>query len=1263
MNKRLRKWYSGHIKKQTVAQHDRSGDKGEDIRTIVFVSKEGGSCMKEKKHWNRRVLSFFLALAMVITQLGVWNAGKESVQAADSSVIYSDDMENDADVDWDVVWKISEGVTVERSADQWASNNKTKWWVFKSPVENQVTITRKVPVTSGIYTVSMETAGGNISGNIQIGEEKNTQSKEIVYGGWDDFKTTTDTINIENDSELTIQIEVDMQAEGWFDLDNFEVVKTSEENSEDDSSDNSTEYNLQITADNTTVEAGDTVSLTAVLKKGQTEIADLEAAGLHLYWWNNTTNSSGEFINYDESNGYSLTLQTTLGTLGTNEIQAKLQDAEWKDIVIKKIEITVNEASNSVKDAPIDVTKVNNLSSDFIMGMDISSMISELQSGVVYRDYDGNELKTLDDICRFIKEQGINHIRVRVWNNPYDANGNGYGGGNNDVAKAKEFADACRNAGLKMLVDFHCSDLWTDPSKQQEPKAWKGYTLEQKKEALNTYITESLNTIDLSKDVVDMVQVGNETTGGFIGETNVSNMCVLFSAGAAGVKTYNPDVKVVIHVESPHKRTMVTWAENLQNNNVDYDILATSYYPYWHGTLDNLKQQFETVKNTYCKDVMVAETSYAYTLEDSDGHANTVRVGNNDNGADTTEPFTEQGQATAIRNLINTVNEAGGLGVYYWEPAWLTVGNTKGLTGDAYNAQVKENQEKWEKYGSGWASSYANEYDSKDAGKWYGGSAVDNEAMFYPDGTATPALHVWNYVKTGAVSNLVSVEGFDSALTQTITAGSDFTLPDSVEVTYSDSKTPVAEAVTWDEASVKKANMSKPGTYQISGTVSLSKEITRGAYKGKTSVDVTLTLQVKYANLITNKEAVEFDSGEYFTVDGTTFKGIPSAENAKSGKNSMGWYGASAANGSVTYKKAITLEKGTYTLEAYAQGAQSDVTMQILNAEDDSVLFTGEATAMTAWGDWHTPKVTFTLYKTKSVKLRVCVEHEDGGWGAVDVLYLHKDASSSEGKDDTNTSGSSSSDSSSSGSAATVTPSDDTKKDDKPEQTTESKNVTATTASGEKAEVTVTVTKDTAGKVTEASAEVTGTKAEISADMVSRIVEAAGTDHVAITANVTDKEGNIRYTVTADAKDLTAGKKLSVVVVDKKTGAYKLVNAKTYTVGKDGTLHVNLAAGSDYRMLSAAEIKNVEKAVLKTVAVKKTTASIKAGKNTKIQLSSKLDLDNVKKITYTSGKKSVAAVDKNGKITAKKKGTVTIKAKVTLKNGKTKTVSMKIKVK
>lgn len=95
--------------KQTVAQHDRSGDKGEDIRTIVFVSKEGGSCMKEKKHWNRRVLSFFLALAMVITQLGVWNAGKESVQAADT-VIYQENFSESTD-GWTPEWSVGSDLT------------------------------------------------------------------------------------------------------------------------------------------------------------------------------------------------------------------------------------------------------------------------------------------------------------------------------------------------------------------------------------------------------------------------------------------------------------------------------------------------------------------------------------------------------------------------------------------------------------------------------------------------------------------------------------------------------------------------------------------------------------------------------------------------------------------------------------------------------------------------------------------------------------------------------------------------------------------------------------------------------------------------------------------------------------------------------------------------------------------------------------------------------------------------------------------------
>ena len=385
----------------------------------------------------------------------------------------------------------------------------------------------------------------------------------------------------------------------------------------------------------------------------------------------------------------------------------------------------------------------------------------------------------------------------------------------------------------------------------------------------------------------------------------------------------------MIHVESPQKGSVTKWAKNLSDNAVNYDIIATSYYPYWHGTLLNLKSEFETVKNTYKKDVMVAETSYAYTLEDSDGHENTVRVGNNDSGDNVTEPFTEQGQATYIRNLINAVNEAGGLGVYYWEPAWLTVGDTTGLTGDAYDTKVAENKTKWEKYGSGWASSYASEYDAKDAGKWFGGSAVDNQAMFYPDGTTTAALHVWNYVRTGAKSNLIGVEkieSFDEAIYQQ--TSSEYTLPETVKVTYSDG-TSVDEPVLWNESETKSVNVAKVGTYKVTGQVVFSKTISTGDYKGQTSATVSYALQVKPINLITDASVVEFETSAQSKLtysNNNVIKKLTEKSDAKSGTTSLGWYNqvGKATSATVTYNKAITLGSGNYVFETYAQGMDGD---------------------------------------------------------------------------------------------------------------------------------------------------------------------------------------------------------------------------------------------------------------------------------------------------------------------------------------------------
>lgn len=1064
-----------------------------------------------------------------------------------------------------------------------------------------------------------------------------------------------------------------------------------------------------ITSSAETVEAGESVNLAANIWYNGEKITNLSSPGYMVSWWVDSWNGHSDG-NSDTTVGsdteHSLQTSVSLPSVGKYYIVCDLykvdNEGQWGNALLSNcITLTVTEPANEgAVEGDLNITKVSNLSDDFIMGMDISSVISLFESGVTFKDYDGKTIDNVTDFCKFLAENGITHIRVRVWNNPYNSNGNGYGGGNNDVAKAKEIADACRAAGIKMLVDFHCSDLWTDPSKQQAPKAWKTYSLAEKEEALKAFITASLNTIDPSKDTVAMVQVGNETTNGFIGETKVENMCALFSAGIEGVKAYNSEVKTVIHVTNPEKYNVTKWAANLDANNVNYDILATSYYPYWHGTLESLESEFEKVKDTYGKDVMVAETSYAYTLNDSDGHANTVRVGNNDDGADTKQPFNEQGQATAIRNLIDKVNSAGGLGVFYWEPAWITVGDTTGLTGEAYDQQVAANKEKWEAFGSGWASSYAAEYDAEDAGKWYGGSAVDNEAMFYPDGTPTPALHVWEYVKTGATTTDVYLNSVGTAdeLSQSVKIGEvtdvDEKLPSKITVSYSSGD--VKENVEWNVKDVSKIDLDTSGVYTVSGTVQFSNAITKGLYQGQTNAEVTFSLNVMHANLVTDVDAAGIEDADLFTVKGTGATAAKSGEDSVSG-NCLHWYSATAVTPVMTYNNSIQLEAGGYTFEATTQGAAGEqVTLQVLD-ENDKLLFEGKPVTLAGWKNWKTPTVTFVLSQATAVKLRVKLTIGDGGWGTLDNLYLHEknaDAEVDPLPSVPDVPSTPSTPSTPSNGDTTITSNPDG-------TTTETKTETVTNEAGKEVEVTtetkkdaegnvigstetsviesiaknttatVTVEKNASGEVTSAQAEVTkqgtssktGVTGTISAAVVSQITDAAGVSSVEISVNVTNVKGEIEYTIKADAEDLEAGNKLKVMAIDPKTGKYVLVNAKTYTVSKSGNVKVTLPEGATYQLLDSKEAAAVEKEILSTVKVKKTSITVETGKKTSVQMSSKLDMDNVEKITYSTSKKSVATVSKSGKVTAKNAGTVTIKAKVTLKNGKTKTVTVKVKVK
>ena len=237
----------------------------------------------------------------------------------------------------------------------------------------------------------------------------------------------------------------------------------------------------------------------------------------------------------------------------------------------------------------------------------------------------------------------------------------------------------------------------------------------------------------------------------------------------------------------------------------------------------------------------------------------------------------------------------------------------------------------------------------------------------------------------------------------------------------------------------------------------------------------------------------------------------------------------------------------------------------------------------------------------------------------------------------------------------------DVKPDGKQDTTIETSRVEITVSGGKKAEASVTITKDAQGNVTSANATVSGSKGTLTADVVKQLIEAAGTEDLTIIVQVKNTNGDVKYTVSVSAKNVKHNKSLKAFVVNRKTGEYELINSMTYKA-EDGNLNVSFGKKGDYVLLTTKEAARIEKEILKTIAPKKAKATVKKGKTTEFKLDSKLNQNNVKKVTYKTSKKSIATVNKNGKIKANRKGTVTIKATVTLKNGKTKTVSMKIVV-
>lgn len=359
----------------------------------------------------------------------------------------------------------------------------------------------------------------------------------------------------------------------------------------------------------------------------------------------------------------------------------------------------------------------------FVVGADVSSLPSLERSGVVFHDKEGNE----GDLIEILAENGVECLRVRIWVDPYDQNGNGYGGGNCDLDNAIELGRRAREQNMGLFVDFHYSDFWADPSRQTLPKAWKGQTKEELTQTIYNYTYDSLKQLKDNGIIIDYVQIGNEINNGICGQSGLESSCELLESASKAVKEAVPEAKVVVHFTDPGSFDFGWAAKVLEKGCVDYGVFATSYYPYWHGSLEALKTNLKTITENYGKQVMIAETSYPYTDRDTDGHPESVTV----------KDTSVQRQMVMFLDLSKAMETFGESyeGIFYWEPAWICV------------PAEDQNSRKavWERLGSGWATSYAAGYDGQ-AARYHGGSATDTQALFDEEGCALESVSMFSLV-------------------------------------------------------------------------------------------------------------------------------------------------------------------------------------------------------------------------------------------------------------------------------------------------------------------------------------------------------------------------------------------------------------------------------------------------------------------------------------------------------------------------------------
>lgn len=329
-----------------------------------------------------------------------------------------------------------------------------------------------------------------------------------------------------------------------------------------------------------------------------------------------------------------------------------------------------------------------------VLGADVSSLKKSEDFGGVYFDEAGaGRGRPANRALGILEDHGATHVRLRVWVDPAD--------GYHDQAEARELSRRAHAQGLEVLVDLHYSDSWADPGHQTKPAAWASFTTEQLAQAVYDHTYDVCRSVRSGNHGPAMIQIGNELNAGMLwpdGHTfdppNWDNLATFLEAGYAAVKACSPSTKVALHLANGGDNGLYRWwFDNVTQRGVPFDVIATSYYGYWHGSLGDLQWNLNDVSARYGKDVVVAETAYPFTLDNDDFWPNLIGLPEQ---LVPGYPATPEGQARNFRDVLSIVRavpNGRGLGAFYWDATWTAVpGNgwdpTDPTSGNAWDNQA-----------------------------------------------------------------------------------------------------------------------------------------------------------------------------------------------------------------------------------------------------------------------------------------------------------------------------------------------------------------------------------------------------------------------------------------------------------------------------------------------------------------------------------------------------------------------------------------------